>query len=89
MSCGITSMSTIKALLHHKHMYMLGQLCTLSIKHKRKVYQLLRTHLPKHGIHNVLFPEYNACTLSEFCLSHIVISENRKKYTEFIARELK
>lgn len=87
MDSTIPNVSLVKRLLCEKNNLVITQISELSVKHKRKVFGLLRKETPTHA--NYLFLQYSACTLGEFCTTQVLLSDGKRKFKDFVSRGLK
>lgn len=82
MENGIANVPLIKQLLHHKTISVMMTASEMSIKHKRKIFSLLRKQNPVHC--NYLLIQYSACTLGDFCTTQVILNDGKRKFKEHI-----
>ncbi len=84
MNDEIPSHCLVNRLIHEKNMLIVNLISGISVKHKRKLFSLLRKEAPTHA--NYLFLQFSACTLSEFCLIHVLLSDGKRKFNDYIGK---
>ena len=72
----------VHRLLHDKNLLVVKLVSGISVKHKRKLFSLLRKEAPTHA--NYLFLQFSACTLSEFCTIQVLLSDGKRKFNDYI-----
>lgn len=78
----LTSISLLRRLIHGKNMQKMRRISQLSVKHKRRVFASIRKLNPKHG--NYLFTENLGCTIGEFCIAQVLLSDGKRKIKEHL-----